>query len=382
MSNKFYTKTKGIGGRIKQRISDFKVEEIPKKVFPMHEKLKPIDKKYTVFWMEKFNWDTTGALMTLAKHTGVSVSSFGFAGTKDKRAITRQRVSVDVHKEKLENIKIKDIKLYGFEDGKRLELGDSDGNKFEIVIRDVDLSKKVLEDRLTSFGEVIKNGIPNIFGPQRFGITRPVTHLIGMEMLKGNIEEAVKIYLCKVYPDEHEESKKARLALGKNWNKKGFRKALEMFPRQLKYERIILEGLSRNPNDFAGSFKKIPRKLRKIFPNAVQSLIFNRVLKKIKIGDGEIPIVGFDTVLGSGDLSGLIKKILREEGLQISDFKLNSLKDMKCSGGFRKVRLDVKDFSWKIEKDEINPKKLKVITNFSLPSGSYATVVLRELMKS
>jgi tRNA pseudouridine13 synthase len=73
---------------------------------------------------------------------------------------------------------------------------------------------------------------------------------------------------------------------------------------------------------------------------------------------------------------------LREEQIKISDFKLKSLKNMKCSGGFRKAKLIPKGFEWEIEKDEINEGKNKIIIKFTLPSGSYATVVLGEVMKN
>jgi len=379
----YYTKGEGIGGRIKQRIEDFKVDEIPKKVFPLHEKLKrEDDKKYTIFWMEKFNWDTQGALMAIANFIRTNPNNFSIAGTKDKRAITKQRISTEIGLDRLKHVRIKDIKLYDFSVGRKLELGDLDGNMFEIVVRDVDLKKDVIEKQMSIVDKELENGIPNYFGPQRFGITRPITHLVGKELLKGDVEGALKIYLCEIFPNEAEESKKAREFLGKNWNKKGFRKALNLYPDRLRYERIILEYLAERPENFQGAFRQLPKRLRKLFPNAVQSLIFNRVLKKIGPIDRELPIVGFDTVLGRDNLSGLVKKVLREEQIKISDFKLKSLKNMKCSGGFRKAKLIPKGFEWEIEKDEINEGKNKIIIKFTLPSGSYATVVLGEVMKN
>jgi tRNA pseudouridine13 synthase len=380
---KFYTKGKGIGGRIKQRIEDFKVEEIPKKVFPLHDLMKrKDDNKYTVFWMEKFNWDTQGALMALAYQLRVYANVFSIAGTKDKRAVTKQRVSTDLSTSRLKNVRVKDIKLYNFSKGRKLELGDLDGNDFEIILRDIDLEKDEIEKRLIVLSKELENGMPNYFGPQRFGITRPITDVVGKEIVKGDLENAMRIYLCKVFPDEAEESKEARKILDKHWNKKGFTKALELYPNRLKYERLIISHLAEHPKDFEGAFGKIPKRLRKIFPNAVQSRIFNRILKKVGPVDGEIPIVGFDTVLGRNNLSGLLRKILKDEDLEISDFKIKSLRDMKCSGGFRKAKLIIKDFKWEIGEDEFNEGKRKVTFNFILPSGSYATIVLNEIMKN
>jgi tRNA pseudouridine13 synthase len=382
-NKKFYTKTEGIGGRIKQRIEDFKVEEIPKKTFPLHDLMKrKDDKKYTVFWMEKFNWDTQGALMALAYQLRVYANVFSIAGTKDKRAITKQQVSTDLSASRLKSVRVKDIKLYNFSQGRKLELGDLDGNSFEIVVRNIELQKDETEKRLSEIQKELEKGIPNYFGPQRFGITRPITDVVGKEIIKGDLENAMRIYLCKVFPDEAEESKEARKFLDKHWNKYGYNKALEIYPTRLKYERLIISHLAENPKDFEGAFGRIPRRLRKIFPNAVQSRIFNRVLKKVGPVEGEIPIIGFDTVFGRNNLSGLIKKILKDEEIKASDFNIKILRDMKCSGGFRKAKLIPKNFKWKIEEDDYNEGKLKIIFNFILPSGSYATIVLKEIMKN
>src|SRR3989338_4001147 len=115
----YFTISAGISGRLGQRFSVFAVEEIPPQNLShqnMEQKLKEKkfggrrnagisstrenlkdfhcgSYKHTIFWMEKFNWDTHQALHEIARKLHVSPSRFGIAGTKDKRAITKQRVS-------------------------------------------------------------------------------------------------------------------------------------------------------------------------------------------------------------------------------------------------------------------------------------------------
>ena len=100
-------------------------------------------------------------------------------------------------------IELKDVKIYNIsKSSKRIELGNHKGNKFEIIIRDIDLDKNEIEKRIISVFKEMEKGIPNLFGPQRFGDIRPTSHLIGKEILKGNFEKAVKIYLCDIFEKE------------------------------------------------------------------------------------------------------------------------------------------------------------------------------------
>ena len=364
---------KGVGGRLRQRIEDFKVEEIPKPL--------PEGEEFTVFWMEKFNWDTNNALKALAKSLHVGLNRFGVAGTKDKRAVTKQRISVwNIPKDQLEKVNISDIKIYGFEKtGKRLNLGDLEGNKFTITIRDIILSEEKIKERLERIFSSFEKGILNLFGPQRFGTTRPITHLVGKEMLKGNFETAVKIYICQVFDGEPDDAKEARNALAEVWGKKeGYLKGLSIFPMRLNYERSMLDYLSKFPNDFGGALRRMPKRLRKMFINAFQSWIFNEVAKA-EMDTVKLP--GYDTKLGKSAADQKIKKLLESEGIKIEDFRVRGMPELACTGSERKVLLVPKDLKIvDITKDEYNEGKMKATITFSLPSGAYATVVLNKLI--
>ena len=372
---KYCTKTPGVGGRLRQRIEDFKVEEIPKKMPPGEE--------FTLFWMEKFNEDTNRAIAVLAKYLHVSARRLSFAGTKDKRAVTKQRVSAwKIEPEQLQKIDLKYIKLSGYETtSKRLMLGDLEGNKFIIKIRDIALEKKDLEKRLKLLFSEIKKGIPNVFGVQRFGEVRPITHLVGKEILKGNLEEAAKVYLAYVYPGEPDDARDARNFLNENWNEEGFRKAIDMFPQRLRYERSMLYYLADSPDDFAGAIRRFPKNLMKMFINAYQSYLFNEVSSDyISRGRKTVPLVGFDTRLGKNDIP--MKDLLKKEGIKLEAFMSESMPELRCTGSERETILVANDLKLEnIEDDEFNPGKLCATVSFSLNPGSYATVILKEIMK-
>ncbi len=377
----------GIGGKIKVIPEDFFVEEIPKKVEKDEEGL------HLILLIEKRNIDTLDVVRLLSKKLRVSRKRFGYAGTKDKFAVAIQQISVwDPDREiekRIKNMKFHRIKILGMKRGSRLNLGDLEGNKFTIVIRDVD--ENDLEKKLEKIKKDLEKGLPNYFGVQRFGGIRPITHLVGLEMLKGNFEEAVRIYIAEPYEGEEEKIKNIRKEIMRRWGEKeAYLWGLENFPKKFRYERLMLEYLYKYPKDFVGALRRIPKRMRKLFINAVQSWIFNEVLFELEkeksienLKGAKIPLVGYDTVLKRDD--EIHRKILEAmEGLGIKkrDFEMKSMPEMKTTGGERDAVIDVKDFEIEeIGDDELHPGRKKVKIKFTLPPGSYATVLLEKIMK-
>lgn len=388
----FYTKTEGIDGRIKQRIEDFIVEEMP----PRKSDSNKTD-EYIIFWLEKFNWDTNQILKLIAKKLHISENRMRIAGTKDKRALTRQRVSLwDPDKaleEKLKAIRIRDIKIYNISRGEKIRLGELEGNRFLITIRNICLSEDEIKSRLEKISDEMKKGMPNIFGPQRFGETRPITGAVGKEMLKNDFENAVRIYLADYFDAEPEDAKKARRLLSENWNMAGFKKALETFPYRLKNERSMLFYLQEHPQDFAGALRRLPKRLRKMFLNAYQAGIWNSVAEEYFLSgekngksmeNKKIPLVGYDTGLDEDDaMHKKIMNALKKDKIKLSDFAMKGMPELKCFGSERDFLLFPKNMKLaKISDDGFNPGKKVAQISFNLPKGSYATIVLREIIKT
>lgn len=349
--------------QIKQIPEDFVVREI-------FEKRKPKDEDkgfYVWFTLKKTDWDLFRALRMISKRLGVSIKRFGHAGVKDKRAITYQKISVwNVPFERLKSVRIKDIELSDFEEKKeRINLGDLKGNEFEIVIRDIDKKdRKIIENNLGK----VKKGFVNYFGEQRFG-NRNNTHLVGKEILKNNLKEAVWIYLAKE-GDENEEAKIFRKNLSET---KDFRLALKECPKSLRNEIVLLNHLVSKPNDYAGALRKIPKKFRRMFIHAYQSYLWNEMAGKSK--EKTIPLIGHETHVTKD-----IKNILKREKIQKSDFLPKSMPELASSGDERERLVIPKGVEWEFGEDELNEKKLKCVLSFAIPKGSYATVLIREIL--
>ncbi len=382
----FITSTKGIDGKLRTIAEDFFVEEISnvENFSPEMKNFQALE--YTHFTLEKKNWNTVDAIKAIARATGVSHKRFGYAGTKDKRALTRQRAAVwKIEPEQLASIKIKDIALSNFKKcSDRISLGDSLGNKFRITVRNLDFGEKELSEIISeTTNQLDERGIPNYFGYQRFGIIRPNTHLVGKEILKGNLEGAVMAYLANPYEAEKKDAYEARKSLQET---KDFREALKNFPMRLNFERSMLDALAKNPRDCAGALRRLPKKLRWMLVHGYQSFLFNKILsrmieEKISIEGKKIPLFGYKSSFSEGRQGEIEREIIEEENIALENFRIKSMPELSSEGLLRDACIETSP-SFEIGGDELNEGKLKCTVEFTLPKGSYATVVLREFMKT
>ncbi len=435
----YATSSPGIGGVIRHSCEDFIVEEllvngskaevsVPHISPPTHEQ--PLTSRYLLCVLVKRNWDTFQALEAIAEQLGISPQKIHIAGIKDAKAVTAQHVTIrDVKPEDVKNISIRDIKIVPLGYFKtKLSPYYLFGNSFKITVRALSHTKTVIQQRIEKVVKEIEalGGVPNFFGHQRFGTIRPITHLVGKAIVKGDFRRAAMLFLAKSYPFEHSESRTAREEL---YRTQDFKKALKTFPKHLYYERLMLKHLAKKPDDFKGAFKKLPIKLRILFPQAYQAYLFNKFLsRRIALGlplnaaeDGDyvvkieatglpserlreiasreklseidsaissgkmglaLPLAGFRQHLSEGYQGEIEKQVLEEEGITLENFKVKGMPELSLKGGLRIVLTTLKDFRIEeISKDPLNPQKSMVKISFTLHRGSYATISLRELMK-
>lgn len=405
----YASKSPGIGGVIRQFPADFVVEEAL--ADGSRAKVKQAKKavevagrgRYLACVLVKRNWDTIMAVGAIARQLGMSAENIHVAGLKDAKAITAQHISIGrVTPEQVSRIKIRDINLYPFRFvNEKIYSGLLLGNYFHIMIKSVKHSPSVIETRIENIWNELSNlgGIPNFFGHQRFGTVRPITHMVGKHIVRGQWDDATLTFLAKSSEHEHLESKKARQQLG---DTRDFRAALHDFPRQLKYEHFMLGHLAKHPNDFVGAFRRLPIILCKLFVQAYQSFLFNKFLSArikhemplnqaleedytLKVNNTTrvaLPLVGPKQSISAGRQGDIEKEILENEKLKPNDFHVPQMPRISAPGRLRTVLAPIDSFS--VEKatgDQSNRSKRKIRVGFMLPSGSYATVVLREFMK-
>lgn len=293
----FAVEGEGIGGVLKTRFADFRVDEKIKKI------AKDQKGRFTIAQITLTNWETNRFVNRLAKTLKMSRDRIWFAGTKDKRAITKQLFIIDSKLQKVQQVEIPDaeIEILG-RTHQKLNFGNHRGNIFTIVIRGcahIDGSPMSKEDALgeiasikEKMADLIGEGrFPNWIGPQRFGSNRPVTSAVGRCVIEGRWRDAVETYLGMEGLGESEEVEAFRKFYREGGSPED---ALEICPRNLGYEASMLKHLINNPEDWVGAFKALPRNLQLMTVHAIQSEAFNRYMlrrfeQKIPLN---IPIVG------------------------------------------------------------------------------------------
>ena len=434
----YATKTEGVGGRIKASVEDFVVEEVlvdgskasvngkvPNRVLGSTLQRQ----RFLICVLIKRNWDTFIAVKNIAKSLGIDQASVQFAGIKDAKAVTSQHVTIEnVSMEEAGKIRVKDVEVHpvGYI-REMLSLFYLLGNNFTITIKSINNSSSLIEERVAQTVQGLNEigGIPNFFGHQRFGTTRPITHLVGKALVRGDFEEAAMLFLAKPSVHEHPASRQARQELETT---KNFKQAQMNFPKQLRFERIMLNHLVDNLGDFVGAFQSLPLKLQALFVQAHQSYLFNRFLSErvkhdlplneavvgdyvvgversglpltavAKIATAEnlaevnaqvksgrlrvaLPIFGIKQKLSQGTMGQIERKVLEQEGVETGNLVVNVLSRTGGKGGLRTAVTPITDFKLQSVSANADGTGCQVKVSFTLLKGSYATVVLREMMK-
>jgi tRNA pseudouridine13 synthase len=435
----YATETAGVGGVIRESVDDFVVEEVlvdgSKATIEGATEQRvlgasPSKQRYLLCVLVKRNWDTFIALRNIAKQLDVSQKQISIAGIKDAKAVTAQHITVEnCSIEDASKVNVKDIELrpvgYFHENLSSYYLL---GNHFTIRVKVIKHSESTVAKRIAEVAEAVGavGGIPNFYGHQRFGTTRPITHLVGKAIVEGDFEGAAMLFLAKSSIHEHPSSKQAREELQATGD---FERALHNFPRQLRFERFMLRHLVEKPADFVGAFLRLPVKLQALFVQAYQSYLFNRFLSarakngfslnKAEVGDYVVnversglpmvnvakvassktiaetnqfvkagrmrvalPLTGMKQKPSQGVMGQIERRILEEEGVQTEDFRINAISEISGRGGVRAVLAPVQGFKLHgVSAVASNEREHQANLSFMLPRGSYATVLLREIMK-
>lgn len=410
----YLTASRGIGGRARQRPEDFMVDEF----YADHSTL---GGRYQLIKVTKTDTETHHLVRDLSRRLQISQRRISWAGTKDKRAVTTQRMSVDSTRVEapltLRNAVVEPI---GRSD-RPITLGDLEGNNFLITIRAVEGTESDVTRSVARILDEMRDahGVPNFFGIQRFGSIRPVNHLVGRALVEGDIERAVMTYIAKSFPDEPGDVKEVRRFMSDTYD---FKQALKQMPVRLRYERAILAHLVNCSNDFDGALGALSMNLQKLFVHSFQSYLFNKMISsRIERGfpldeafDGDrvwapekgrlrtvvpknlqevnqslaagnafvqMPVPGYDTELSDGVIGQIERDVLAAEHFDLNAFKIESCPRLASKGIMRNILLPA-DIQFVVSSDELNKGRAKVKMSFFLPKGGYATTILREIMKT
>lgn len=377
----YSTKFSGIGGKIRIDPEDFQVSEL------ISEKAKnSIDDQsgYAVYKLKKKKIDTNHALSGIFRQKGIRLKSLGL---KDASAVTEQFVCSGNKGKAIENFSSDKFSLEKLGYVKKpLSKKDMIGNHFKIKISEC-------QNNLESFTEFDK--ILNFYGYQRFGSKRPVTHLIGKAILQMDFDKAVELILSFTSTYDSKENNEIREKLS---DKANYEQYFDQVPVQMDIERIVLKEMIEHGEPIR-AIRTIPVSLRRFYIQAYQSFIFNQSLSAAFL-DGEnlfesqsgdvcfdhngiigkyvkgldqnlaLPFVGY-SYYKKTRFDFQISQILEQEEISPKDFFIKEMQEASSEGGFRQTAIHCTDYS-----------SHENTVEFSLSRGSFATILLREIMKS
>lgn len=324
----------GIGGRIKTTPEDFEVEEIPA-YDPCGEG------EFLYLWVQKRGMGAEYFVRQIAKRLAIPPGEIGTAGMKDRHAVTRQWVSVPAACEaRLSALDDEEMRLLKTSrHGNKLKPGHLRGNRFRLLVRDAEDAATRLPPLLDA---IRRNGMPNFYGPQRFGHDGE-TFTAGMELLRGQGRRLSpflrKLGLSAVQSALFNACLAARLTDG-------------LLQR-------VLPGDVMMKWPFGGMFvaEDVPREQQRLEAKEI-----------VPAG----PMFGKKTFASKDEVARREAQALADAGLTLAAF-----------GGFGKLLSGTRRYNYVWVDDlsaEVEPEGVRL--SFSLPAGSYATVLTRELTHS
>jgi tRNA pseudouridine13 synthase len=288
----------------------------------------------------------------------------------------------------------------------KLKPGHLAGNRFAIRIRDV--GAESLPACQGVLDVISRRGVPNYFGEQRFG-RRGDNDRLGSALVAGDLEGFIHLLLGGPRADDPPDCRRAR----ELFDAGQFPEALKAWPGQYRNERHALGAWIRTKGAARAAFSAVDKFHKRLVVSAFQSLLFNRVLarridqidtvvagdlaqktdsggvflvedepaEKVRAGAFEIsptgPLFGYRVSLAQGAPGELERAVLAEVGLSSEDWRKPGAHKVK--GMRRALRFGLKDAAATAGSDEHGPY---IEVCFTAPPGCFATVALREIMKT
>jgi len=393
----YCTDYRGISGSIKRVNEEFRVSEVIDTSFLANiSTVQDEHHKYPLYILEKRNIDSNHAIFEIRKKLGIKLKVIGL---KDAKAVTKQYASSEQTKNIIKEAATAHtlLSLKGFT---KTPIGKSSlsGNAFTITIHD-----PIISD-ISSFIPEIKN-IANFYGLQRFGSERMVTHLVGKEIVKRNFQKAVELLLS--FTTEYDTTMSIEIR-NKSRDPKKYSQIIRELPKRMDIEYQVMSVLEKGKGPIA-ALRSVPINIRRLFVQAYQAYIFNKCLSiavlngenvvKSKEGDlcfeienssvfgrirkynpstdlisqtvPAIRLIGYTFQPGKGRFDKITEEIMSNEGITPREFYIKEMQELSAQGGFRQAPLWSKDFTF----------RGSLTVCFKLPKGSYATTLLRELIK-
>lgn len=336
---------------------------------------------HACYVMCKEGIDAFYSIQLLRNFFGVDV---GYAGLKDSDSHSCQFISLSLKHLRRTGLKsqysLGPLKLcfYKFLDHP-VRRGYLLGNFFKVFLSFKDFQEVSLEELLSAIDVLYSAVLPNYYGYQRFGTIRPITHLVGKAIVRGRWDEAVRLIAGSPYPSESGDVRAAR----EEFELGNYGRAFRLFPPTYWIERKVCKSMMLY-NEPLRALNSLPMEVRSFYVEAYQSYLFNKALSNALgvLGGVEgvedvcetLVVPGSNMKVYEGICISLVREVMNSEDITREDF---IVKELGVIG-----KAYVRESTFKVGDLTLRPAPNGVWIEFTLPRGSYASVVLREIFKN
>ena len=386
--------------KIKQTPEDFQVEEL------MDLPESP-DGAFGVYRLEKRGIGTIEAVEALCRARKLSLKDVAYGGLKDRHARTVQLLTIRGKQLSEQNFAQFRLIPQGRTD-QEANAAQSRGNRFEIILRDLSASECAA---VTERAEIVRvQGVPNYFDDQRFGSFKEGAEPFGRLLIERRYEDALRAYMTNVGPGNGRKGKDILKRIKKHWG--DWDALTKQLPRS--WQRSTVNYLRSHPTNFAGALERIRSPLKSLQLYAYQSALWNQVLAEILLAAaGEGNVDTFPSRAGTmyfvdqldaetlerlkvldvpmpharaepeDDIRQAYETVMRREGIEPGELKVRKVRSAYLKKGERVALCSVADLEVDLPgADAHNEGRFALRLRMSLPRGSYATIVIKDLTRS
>jgi tRNA pseudouridine13 synthase len=384
--------------KIKVRPEDFQVTE--RLSLPLSES----GGTYSIYRLEKREWNTVDAISAAARANGVPLSSVGYGGKKDRHAATVQFLSVPSRFRldfESRNVSVRHV---GYADDfiSPLHLL---GNEFRLTVRDLSGSETLSLEK--GIERVARWGFANYFDDQRFGSVSDGAFL-AERLARGEVSGALQLFFCSIHPEDPAPLKALKSMRRQSWGDWGKLASLSRTKAEGEVARALSRGSSRQ--GMARAVGLIPREDLSMAFSAFQSFLWNETLKELvrlyggdtfevpgKVAftlhfgnlepEGKNPLADLSVPTEAGKLAPaeepvrkIMDEVLRRRNLRRPQFNMRDVRKSFFKSFLRRAVCRPEGLSSPgFEPDGLYPGKSMTTLVFHLPKGSYATMLLKAL---
>jgi tRNA pseudouridine13 synthase len=357
---------------------------------------------YAVYLMTKRGWNTLDALREAAKFWGIPYADCAYGGRKDRWGLTTQWVTIKGGGPKDLELKDLNFKFKGYTDR---QMGPDliEGNHFKLYVRKLspnDASAAVERAKRTA-----RNGFVNYFDDQRFGGYDPQQGFLAEKLLKNHLNGVIKAFITSTHPEDKTGEKERKAYFVAHWQ--DWRKCLEK--AKTYFEKRAFTRLMNDPKAFFVLIEDIPREELSMAVSAYQSFLWNETVKNLLVDRGwagpsypgaagnyvffdDLPARDYHylkdlnishaaakTRMTDKIVGKVYEKVLASREINPAMFNKMKTRKVFFKPTPRKVIVKPGDLKADTGEDEIYPGCRKLILEFFLPAGSYATMFLKRI---